>query len=221
MRKLFLCVAGVFLMSVVAFGQKIDGEYVETRSADVYTGPCFSNSEFGLLGDQAILAWRINRGSWNGVSLDGLGVVGVAKASGTIGDQYTNPYPAKAVLIFDERATAEQRAALRAFAQSMAGDLLKDVVAEQSAPVAINVDYSGEHPKAAVVKAGDVAAIKARMLNDKDHFCGNEEIQYRPMAPTDHAMAGVAMLDEFKGEGLGVTWALYGKRSAFIGHFAR
>ena len=41
------------------------------------------------------------------------------------------------------------------------------------------------------------------------------------MAPTDHAMAGVAMLDEFTGKGLGVTWALYGKRSAFIGHFAR
>lgn len=220
MRKLFLMLAGLTLMSAVAYGQKIDGEYVETRSADVYTGPCFSNSEFGLLGDQAILAWRINRGSWNGVNLDGLGVVGVAKASGTIGDQFTNPYPAKAVLIFDERATAEQRTALRAFVQSMAGDLLKDVVAEQSAPVAINVDYYGEHPKGAVVTAGD-ASIKARMLSDKDHFCGNEEIQYRPMAPTDHAMAGVAMLDEFKGKGLGVTWALYGKRSAFIGHFAR
>lgn len=221
MRKLFLILAGLTLMSAVVYGQKIDGEYVETRSADVYTGPCFSNSEFGLLGDQAILAWRINRGSWNGVNLDGLGVVGVAKASGTIGDQFSNPYPAKAVLIFDERATAEQRTALRAFVQSMAGDLLKDVVAEQSAPVAINVDYYGEHPKGAVVKAGDVAAIKARMLSDKDHFCGNEEIQYRPMAPTDHAMAGVAILDEFKGNGLGVTWALYGKRSAFIGHFAR
>src|SRR4030095_5559948 len=140
MRKLFLILAGLTLMSAVAYGQKIDGEYVETRSADVYTGPCFSNSEFGLLGDQAILAWRINRGSWNGVNLDGLGVVGVAKASGTIGDQFSNPYPAKAVLIFDERATAEQRTALRAFVQSMAGDLLEDVVAEQSAPVAINVD---------------------------------------------------------------------------------
>jgi hypothetical protein len=221
MRKLFLSLAGLVLMSAVANAQKIDGDYVETRSADVYTGPCFSNSEFGLLGDQAILAWRINRGSWNGVNLDGLAVVGVAKASGTIGDQFTNPYPAKAVLIFDERATSAQRTALREFAQSMAGELLKDIVGEQSAPVAINVDYHGEHPNGAVVKAGDVAAINARMLSDKDHFCGNEEIQYRPMAPTDHAMAGVAMLDEFKGQGLGVTWALYGKRSAFIGHFAR
>ena len=138
MRKLFLSVAGLVLMSAVVHAQKIDGEYVETRSADVYTGPCFSNSEFGLLGDQAILAWRINRGSWNGVNLDGLAVVGVAKASGTIGDQFTNPYPAKAVLIFDERASAEQRVALRAFAQSMAGELFKDIVAEQSAPVAIN-----------------------------------------------------------------------------------
>ena len=221
MRRVFLSLIGLVLLAGAASAQQINGDYVETRSADVYTGPCFSNSEVGLMGDQAILAWRISRGSWNGVKLDGLSVVGVAKASATIGDEYSNPYPAKAVLILDERASSEQRDALRSFARSMAGELFKDVVSEQIAPISVDVDYLGEHPRAATVKAGEVAAIKARMLNDKDHFCGNEEIAYRPMAPTDHAMAGVAMLDEFRGKGLGVTWALYGKRSAFIGHFAR
>src|SRR5262249_17534808 len=85
----------------------ITGEYVETRSAEVYAGPCISNSEVNLVGDQAILGWRINHGSWEGVSLDGLGVMAAVKARGTIGDPYENPYPAKAALVVDDRATPE------------------------------------------------------------------------------------------------------------------
>jgi len=41
----------------------IQGDYVEVRSADVYTGPCFANAEVGLTGDQAILAWHVKRGA--------------------------------------------------------------------------------------------------------------------------------------------------------------
>jgi hypothetical protein len=207
--------------SSLAQAQQIYGEYVETRSADIYTGPCFANGESGLVGDQAILAWRISRGSWEGVRLDGLSVVGVAKASGTIGDQYSNPYPARAVLIVDERASDEQRQALASFAREMGGELFKQIVRTDVAPISLKVQYHGEHPSSAQVEAGTLADIRARMLNDRDHFCGNEDIQYRPMAPTAHAMAGVATLDRFSGPGLGISWTLRDKRSAYIGNFAR
>jgi hypothetical protein len=224
MRKLSMGIAicaSLLMLVTAANAQQIYGEYVETRSADVYTGPCFANAETGLVGDQAIMAWRISKGVWNGVKLDGLSVVGVAKASGTIGDEYSNPYPAKAVVIVDERATAAQRTALQAFAQTMGGELLKDVVAIESAPISLEVEYHGEHPSTARVTAGKLASISARLIGDKDHFCGNENIQYRPIAPTAHAMVGVALLDEFRGDGLGVRWTLHDKRSAYIGNFAR
>jgi hypothetical protein len=222
-RKTMIAAAGVLLLalSVTASAQQIHGDYVETRSADVYTGPCFANGETGLMGDQAIMAWRVSRGSWDGVVLDGLSVVGVAKASGTIGDEYNNPYPAKAVVIVDERATPAQRLALKSFAQSMGGELLKTIVAVETAPIEIDIEYHGEHPNSARVAAGTLAGIRARLISDKDHFCGNEDIMYRPMAPTAHAMVGVALLDEFRGEGLGVRWTLRDKRSAYIGNFAR
>ena len=55
----------------------IYGDYVEARTADVYTGPCFANSEVGLTGELAVFGWRVTKGSWSGVDLDGLGVVGV------------------------------------------------------------------------------------------------------------------------------------------------
>jgi len=224
MRRLFWAVMmclGLMLLVTAAQAQEIYGEYVETRSADVYTGPCISNSEVGLGGNQAIVAWRVQKGSWGGVKLDGLSVVGVAKASATLGDPYNNPYPAKAVLIFDEKATLEQRAALRQFAQAMSGELLQNVVRTEAAPISIEVKYHGEHPMAGEVQAGNLASIRTRMLSDKDHLCGNEEVAYAPLAKTTHAMPAVALVDQFKGEGLGVSWTLHEKRSAFVGNFAR
>src|SRR5437764_14747624 len=92
--------------------EKISGDYLESRSADVYVAKCFANSEVGITGDQALLAWHVRNGSWDGQKLDGLNVIAAVKASATIGDPYSNPYPAKSVLLVDEQASAAQRAAL-------------------------------------------------------------------------------------------------------------
>ena len=46
-----------------------------------------------------------------GVALDGLIVAGAVRANATLGDPYANPYPAKSVLLVDERATPRQRQA--------------------------------------------------------------------------------------------------------------
>src|ERR1041385_2673563 len=172
MRRLSLALAacfGLLLLVTAAQAQQIYGDYVETRSADVYTGACFANSEVGLTGNEAILAWRVQKGSWDGVKLDGLSVVGVARASATLGDPFANPYPAKAVLIVDERATPVQRTALQKFAQAMAGELFKDIVRTEVAPITLDVEYHGEHPMTAEMKAGNLAAISTRMMSDKDH----------------------------------------------------
>src|SRR4051794_35619822 len=92
------------------------GNYVEARTADVYTGPCFANSEGGLVGELAVFGWKITKGSFQGVNLDGLSVVGAIRAKSTLGDVITPAYPIKSILIVDERATLEQRIALQAFA---------------------------------------------------------------------------------------------------------
>ncbi len=127
MRRMMMFVSALALvvMAMASTGnaQSISGDYIETRSADVWTGPCVANGEVNLAGDQAILAWHVNKGTWNGVSLEGLSVVGVVKANATLGDEYNNPYPAKAVMIVDEKACAEQQKALIEFAQSMSGRL--------------------------------------------------------------------------------------------------
>jgi len=225
MKKLMIVVLALSLAVALAMpvmaasAGKIRGDYIETRSADVYTGTCVANSEVNLTGTEAILGWHIKEGSWNGVALNGLSVVGVVKANATLGDPFTTAYPAKSILIVDRRATTEQQAALKSFAQSTAGDLLKDVVKVELAPIQLEVGEGDRHGYAKLA-AGSLAQIETRSIHGKDHLCGNEEVYYQPLTELTHAMPTFTVNDEFSGRGLGVSWKLNGKRSSFVGHFS-
>ena len=222
-RMMFVAGLAMVVLTLSSTGraQSITGDYIETRSADVWTGPCVANGEVNLAGDQAILAWRVNKGEWKGVSLEGLSVVGVVKASATLGDEYNNPYPAKAVVIVDQNACAEQQKALVEFAQSMAGELLRNVVRIEIAPITVELAGHDGHYTNTSVEAGKFAGIKTRSIGSKDHLCGNEDVYYPPLASMTHSMPAVAELDQYKGSDLGVPWTIHGKRSAFVGTFAR
>jgi len=225
MRRMMMLIStlAVVVMAMASTGnaQSISGDYIETRSADVWTGPCVANGEVNLTGDQAILVWHVSKGSWNGVSLEGLNVVGVVKANATLGDEYNNPYPAKAVMIVDEKACAEQQKALIEFAQSMSGQLLTNVVRVEVAPIKVEVTGHDGHYSNTLVQAGQTAGIQTRAINPKDHLCGNEDVYYQPLASMTHSMPAVAELDQYKGSSLGSSWTVHGKRSAFVGSFAR
>jgi Protein of unknown function (DUF1326) len=207
------------LVSATSTAQQIRGDYLETRSADVYTGQCFANGEVNLVGNEAILAWHIRSGSWDGVPLQGLTVAAAVRAKSTLGDPYENPYPANAVLLVDDQASARQRAALASFAQHMGGELLKNVA--QMIPVQMELVVNAEHHGAAMFRAGEFATVQTRSIGENDHLCGNEVTYYPPLTQLTHSMPAVALTDAYKGPGLGVSWSLHGKRSAFVGAFAQ
>jgi hypothetical protein len=220
MGKLFIPVVLITLaLTPFVLAEQIRGDYLETRSADVYTGSCFANGEVNLVGNQAILAWRIESGSWNEVPLDGLTVAAAIRARATLGDPYANPYPAQAVLIVDDQANARQHDALIAFAQHMGGELLRNVEQVISAPMELTVDH--DKHGVAMLRAGRFATVRTRSLNEEDHLCGNEATFYPPLTETTHAMPAVARTDSYQGPGLGVDWETHDKRSAFVGTFAR
>src|SRR5712692_6568425 len=120
MRKFALPVLLLLAVASMLSAAEIRGSYIEARNADIYVAQCFANSEAGLVGDLAVMGWKIDQGSWNNVDVSGLGVVAVVKARTTLGDPFHSPYPAKSVLIVDERANAEQSQALQSFAHKMA-----------------------------------------------------------------------------------------------------
>ncbi len=216
--------AAVLALLVVCFAssavaQQIRGDYIETRSADVYTGQCFANGEVNLVGKEAILAWHVQSGSWDGVSLDGLTVAAAVRAQATLGDPYANPYPAESVLLVDDQATPQQSAALLSFAKQMGGELLQNVNQTIAVPMEMIVNH--ERHGVALLRAGQFATVQTRSLGDKDHVCGNEVTFYPPLTQVSHSMPAVAVTDAYRGPGLGESWDTHGKRSAFVGTFAR
>jgi uncharacterized protein DUF1326 len=206
-------------LSIAMAAQEIRGDYLETRSADVYTGQCFANGEVNLVGNEAILAWHVQSGNWDGVPLQGLTVAAAVRANGTLGDPYETPYPAKAVLLVDDQASAQQRAALVSFATHMGGELLKNI--EQVIPVQMELMVNAGHHGAAMLRAGQFATVQTRSIGSQDHLCGNEVTFYPPLTQLAHSMPAVALTDTYSGPGLGVSWDFHGKRSAFVGTFAR
>jgi hypothetical protein len=198
-----------FMLGASLPSKQIRGTYVEARSADVYVGACYANSEVELTGDLAVFGWKISEGSWEGVKLDGLGVVGVVKASATLGDVHNTAYPVRSVLIIDEKATPEQRLALRSFAKRMSNDLLSDIVKVEYQPVELTVENDNVHSATATLKAGALAAIQTRAIKSGDKVCSHEEVWYPPLT----------VAHNYKGDGLGTRWSSPDKRSAYVASF--
>ncbi|HEV2290121.1 MAG TPA: DUF1326 domain-containing protein [Candidatus Acidoferrales bacterium] len=213
--------AAAFLMAIPAMAQSnhISGNYMEFRNADVYTGPCFANSEVGLTGQDAVLAWHITSGEWNGVQLSGLSVVAVVRASATLGDPYGNPLPAKSAFFVDIAATDAQQAALISFAQSQAGGLLNDVVGTNLAPISFASDTGRMGWETLAV--GNIVKLSTRAITMNDMICHNEETYYPPLVShLTHSMPVVARDSSYQGDSLGITWDDSNRRSSFVGNFS-
>ena len=218
-KTLFVLLTASLAMAASLPRSEVRGEYVEARTADVYTGPCFANSEVNLAGDLAVFGWKISKGSWQGVKLDGLGVVGVVHASSTLGNVDRSPYPVKAVLIIDQQADLVQRLALRSFAERMGGDLLQNIARVEYQPIELAFEGHNVHSMKARLSAGTLARIETRGLSDGDHICHNEEVWYRPLTRLEHAMPAYTLAQGFSGAGLGTVWSTHDSRSSFVGSF--
>ena len=210
----------LWMVSVqAALADKITGEYLEARTCDVYTGPCFANAEMGLAGKEAVMAWKVDEGSWKNVTLDGLGVALIVKAQGTLGTDGVFPMQAgktAAVIIVDENASSEQRGALIAFVKDNAKELTTNVINVVSAPISLKNDHlEGK----GVFSAGKLAAIETRQMKKTDCICTNELVFYQPLTKVDNFSPAYALSQSFQGEGLNGKWTNNNSRSAFLATF--
>jgi len=219
MRNAVFGSALLLLAGITLQAQQIRGDYIESRSTDVYVAQCFANGEAGLTGNQALLAWHVEAGSWNGIRLDGLTVAAAVRARATLGDPYGNPYPAQAVLMVDDAADPSQRQALVAFAQHEGGKLLENIARVEYVPVILDVPQDPLEGHA-VLRAGHLATIITRPLNHQDHICGNEVNFYPPLTHVEHATSAVALTDKFQGDGLDAEWSNHGRRSVYLASFS-
>jgi hypothetical protein len=200
-----------------AAADSITGTYLESRTCQVYTGPCFANAETALAGREAMMAWNIESGRKSNVDLKGLSVVMVVRGDDTLGHLGVNdPKELKSAIIVDAKATPEQREALVAFAKEHSGRAGQEVVRVDVAPIQMSLD-SGELRGRLI--AGNLVKLETRKARPTDCICSNEVAFYPPLAQVERFAAGVSIEAEYNGRGLGATWSTPCSRSAYAGEF--
>jgi hypothetical protein len=193
----------------------ISGEYVEARTAEVFAGGCIMNSEAETMGRQAVMAWKITRGSYQGVSLDGLAVVAAVSGDRNLGMREMGgqaPENVQAALVVDARANEAQRNALVALAQELSRNVIHDVVSVQPA----QITYRADNDRIAIAAPQVQLTVNKQLTHDPS--CGAMQ-WFRPLTTIQQGSMGVAEAHAFSGTALGTKWSDPNKRSAFFATF--
>ena len=117
MRKIgFISLLAIAAASALAFSSEaartsVAGDYVEVRTASVFAGACHYNGELMTTGREAVLAWQINSGAWQGTDLAGVRVLAVVSADANLADAQA---ARRAEVVVDSAATEAQASAVRA-----------------------------------------------------------------------------------------------------------
>jgi hypothetical protein len=201
--------------STLMAGSSISGKYVEARTAEVFTGGCIMSSEADTVGKQAVLAWRVDRGSFNGVALDGLSVVAALSGDVNLGIHEIGGQHAtvRSAVVVDDRANAAQRIALVAMATKLAKGNVGTVVNVSSAPITfLDTDHG-------VSVATNQVKLDLSKHLDHDPTCGSMQ-WFQPLALVTEATMSQTEEHSFTGSSLGTKWSAPNRRSSYIGTFA-
>lgn len=198
-----------------ASGTSVSGSYVEARTAEVFTGGCIMNGEAGTTGREALLAWKVDRGSFDGVSLNGLAVVAAIAGDQNLGIREIGgaPTETRAAIFVDERATPEQRSALVAMAKQHSNGMVSKVVETTASPIQF-VNEAG----AIRVTAKSLRLTVEKQMNH-DPSCGARQ-WFHPLADVSDPAMGTTAENAFSGAALGTKWSDPNKRSSFFGAFS-
>ena len=219
--QILAVLAALAVAAAQADAATIKGQYLEARTCSVYTGPCFGNAEIGLAGKEAVLAWKVDKGAWKDVSLDGLGVALVLSSEGTLGFDEVFDMDAgriESVILVDENATSEQQRALVEFVKDSAKRLTGNVKKVEAVPFKLENNRAEGR---GVFSAGELARIETRALEKGDCVCSNELIFYLPLTDVDYYIPAFAKTNSFQGDGLGKRWSGGGERGAFLATFRK
>jgi hypothetical protein len=197
-------------------GSTISGSYVEARTAEVFAGGCVMNSEAGTEGKEAVLAWKVSRGSFNGVSLDGLSVVAALSGNANLGmtEMGGDRAAVRSTVYVDQRANSVQKMALVAMANELSNGIMGTIVNVAQTPIQFT-DNANE----VQVAAGQVALDVSKHVTH-DPTCG-AQLWFKPLSSVEDATLGTTEQHSFNGTNLGVKWSAPNKRSSFFGTFSR
>lgn len=193
----------------------LQGTYVEARTSEVFAGACVINGEAATTGREALLAWKVDNGQFNGVPLAGLAVVAAVSGDANlsvheIGGEVANT---RTALFVDGRATEAQRTALVTMVMTLASRVVGSVA--EVTPAAIEFT-TGDHD---IRVTANTVRLTVRKEMSHDVTCGNKK-WFEPLSSVQHAEMGLTVENAFNGNALGTRWSDPNKRSGFFGTFS-
>ena len=206
---LVACVGAVALTSQ-ADNTSVKGDYVEVRTASVFAGACHYNGEVTTTGRDALMAWSVSSGSWDGVDLKGMRAIAVVSAD----DNLSNPQAVRrSELIIDKAASHAQAVAMVNAIKNRYADALGQIISVRSA--AIDFKHEGRTYE---VSSAEAAINVEAMPNDLCCRMPNL-VWYDPLVPLGQRKVGYTNRALYAGHTVGDAWQRAGENSAFYGSF--
>ena len=216
--KRFSIVAAVLITCAVAvvFTSRaehtaVKGDYVEVRTASVFTGACHFNGEVVTTGREAIMAWNFASGRWNGTDIGGMKAIAVVSSDANLENVGA---ARRSEIILDNAANHDQKVAMLEALKNKYAATLGEIVSVRSAPI------SFKHEGKTYQVAGNEAAIKVEAMPN-DLCCRQPNlVWYSPLVQLSGRKVGYTLKAVYSGNTVGDAWERDGENSAFYGSFA-
>src|ERR671911_2588603 len=116
---------GGLVFSSHAENVSLRGDYVEVRTASVFAGACHYNGEVVTVGRDALMAWNVTSGKWQGVDLTGVRVMAIVSADANLGE--SNAARQSEIIIDSQASRTQALAMMNALKERYAASLGKIV----------------------------------------------------------------------------------------------
>jgi hypothetical protein len=187
------------------------GDYVEVRTASVFAGACHYNGEVVTTGRDAMMAWNVTSGKFQGVDLAGMRAVAIVTSDANLSED--NAARSSEIILDSKASAAQSQAMLAALKQKYAGTL-GNVVTVRYAPVSF--DHAG---RSYAVAADDASINVEAMPNDLCCKMPNL-VWYSPLVGLENRKVGYTVKASYSGKAIATPWSRSGENSAFYGSFS-
>ena len=217
MRKvLFTVMSMVVAVSAFVFSSRAEnvslrGDYVEVRTASVFAGACHYNGEVTTAGREAMMAWNVTSGKWQGIDLSGVRVMAIVSSETNLGDKDA---ARQSEIVIDSHASRSQSLAILNAIKEKYAASLGNIVKVRNAP--ITFVRAG---KTYAVAADDATINVEAMPNDLCCKMPNL-VWYTPFVGLENRKVGYTTNARYSGNSVSEQWSRSGENSAFYGSFS-
>ena len=213
-RVLFAAAVMMVAICALVFSSQAEnvslrGEYVEVRTASVFAGACHYNGEVVTTGRDAVMAWNVTSGKWQGVDLAGVRAMAIITADANLSE---NNAARRSEIIIDASA-AQSQVMLDALKQKYAAALGNVIKVRNTS---IKFERNGRSYN---VAADDSFIDVEAMPNDLCCKMPNL-IWYSPLVGLENRKVGYTVRAGYSGKTIGIPWSRSGENSAFYGSFS-